>query len=164
MGLMREPYSNNLHHLKDELARLDLLTQRAIERVRRPEKKTQLSGLYISEKEIDTLLSSSTQKEEGAGSPEGDGLWHRIQQQTESVSKRVSESLKKGIRLQLPRLARIFGLSPFEMDVVLICLAPELDLKYQRLYGYLQDDITKRYTSIALILLNLRSDQAKRLK
>jgi len=34
----------------------------------------------------------------------------------------------------------------------LICLAPMLDLRYERLYGYLQDDVTRRRASVNLIL------------
>src|SRR5687767_401834 len=41
-------------------------------------------------------------------------------------------------------LAAEYGLSSFDLDVLLIALAPELDLRYERLYGYLQDDITRR--------------------
>ncbi|UCF90743.1 MAG: AAA family ATPase, partial [Desulfobacterales bacterium] len=52
----------------------------------------------------------------------------------------------------------------FEMDVLLICLAPEMDLKYQRLYGFLHDDATRRHASIALVqkLLCLDFDEELR--
>src|SRR5690349_10131008 len=33
-------------------------------------------------------------------------------------------------------------LSPFDADVLLIAAAPELDLRYERLYAFLQDDVT----------------------
>src|SRR5262245_17617142 len=52
----------------------------------------------------------------------------------------------------LPALARAFGLSPFDVDVLLIALAPELDLRYQRLYAYLQDDVTRKSASVDLAL------------
>jgi len=39
-----------------------------------------------------------------------------------------------------------------EVDTLLICLAPELDKKYEKLYAYLQDDITCKMPSIALVL------------
>jgi SpoVK/Ycf46/Vps4 family AAA+-type ATPase len=35
---------------------------------------------------------------------------------------------------------------------LLICLAPELDLRYERLYAYLQDDVTKKRPGVDLIL------------
>ena len=35
-----------------------------------------------------------------------------------------------------------YGLSEAELDIVLIAVAPEIDLRYERVYGYLQDDVT----------------------
>jgi AAA+ superfamily predicted ATPase len=49
-------------------------------------------------------------------------------------------------------LAREFGLTPLDLAVVLIALAPELDLRYERLYAYLQDDVTRRRPSVDLAL------------
>jgi ATP-dependent 26S proteasome regulatory subunit len=45
-----------------------------------------------------------------------------------------------------------------------ICLAPELDRSYDRLYAYLQDDITRKKPSIDLILDLLCFDQFERWK
>lgn len=58
--------------------------------------------------------------------------------------------------LRLDELARRFQLSPFDIDALLVCLAPELDLRYERLYAYLQDDVTQKQPSVDL-LLNLLS-------
>ena len=48
------------------------------------------------------------------------------------------------------RLATLFQLTPSDCDVLLICLAPELDLRYERLYAYLQDDVTQRRPTVDL--------------
>jgi SpoVK/Ycf46/Vps4 family AAA+-type ATPase len=65
---------------------------------------------------------------------------------------RKAASLERGIVLRLERLAALFALSPFEVDALLVCLAPELDLKYERLYAYLQNDVTKKRPSVDLVL------------
>ena len=44
------------------------------------------------------------------------------------------------------------GLTGQELDVVLIGLGPEADLRYERLYGYLQDDVTRRRPTVNLAL------------
>jgi AAA+ superfamily predicted ATPase len=49
-------------------------------------------------------------------------------------------------------LQRDHGLSERELDIVLIALAPEIDLRYERVYGYLQDDVTRRRPSVNLAL------------
>jgi hypothetical protein len=49
-------------------------------------------------------------------------------------------------------LARPFGLSARELDVVAVALAAEIDPKYEAIFGYLQDDVTRRRPSVALVL------------
>jgi AAA+ superfamily predicted ATPase len=49
-------------------------------------------------------------------------------------------------------LGRAFGLSPLDLDLVVVALAPELDLRYQQLYAYLQDDVTRRRPTVELAL------------
>jgi SpoVK/Ycf46/Vps4 family AAA+-type ATPase len=49
-------------------------------------------------------------------------------------------------------LAQEYGLSSFDLDVILIALAPELDLRYERIFAYLQDDITCKRPSVDLAL------------
>lgn len=44
------------------------------------------------------------------------------------------------------------GLTDTELDVVLIALATEADLRYERLYAYLQDDVSRRRPTVNLIL------------
>jgi AAA+ superfamily predicted ATPase len=60
----------------------------------------------------------------------------------------------------LSALAQRYDLSAFDLDVVLIALAPEIDLRYERLYGFLQDDVTRRHATVDLAL-NLRTTSAE---
>ena len=59
---------------------------------------------------------------------------------------------KTEIARRLARLADCFHLNAFEVDCLLLCLAPELDPRYERLYAYLQDDVTRKQASVNLIL------------
>jgi hypothetical protein len=43
-------------------------------------------------------------------------------------------------------------LSAFDVDLILLALAPKLDLRYERLYAYLQDDVTRTWPSVDLAL------------
>lgn len=42
------------------------------------------------------------------------------------------------------RASRALGLGPLDLAIALMVAAPDLDLRYGRLYGYLQDDLTRR--------------------
>jgi hypothetical protein len=55
-------------------------------------------------------------------------------------------------RFPFLRAAQLFGLNRFERDVLLLALAPEFDLRYERLYAYLQDDVTRRRPTVDLAL------------
>ncbi|MBD1823537.1 ATP-binding protein [Cyanobacteria bacterium FACHB-DQ100] len=65
------------------------------------------------------------------------------------------------------RLASVqqkFSLSQFDLDVIAIALAPELDRRYESLYAYLQDDVRAKRPSVDLALNLLCSDAIERLE
>uniref|UniRef100_UPI00357137C5 AAA family ATPase n=1 Tax=Streptomyces spinoverrucosus TaxID=284043 RepID=UPI00357137C5 len=49
-------------------------------------------------------------------------------------------------------LARRFGLEPLDLDLLLVAVAPDLDARFERLYGYLNDDLTRRRPTVGLAL------------
>jgi hypothetical protein len=49
-------------------------------------------------------------------------------------------------------LGSIFGLSGFELDVLVIAVAPEIDPRYERIFAYLQDDVSRKRPSIDLVV------------
>ncbi len=66
----------------------------------------------------------------------------------------------------LPRLdwlGQRFGLTSFDLNVVLLALAPEIDLRYERLYAYLQDDVTRKRPTVELALHLFASDAESKL-
>jgi adenylate kinase family enzyme len=149
-------YRNASEHIKDEFRLLDLRLGRRAAEQRRGRSRGPLDpfkGLVISEEEVTDLLQELV----GDGTtPEGDsnqeawmaslrGLDGRIQ-------ARLAASARNGVYLPLPHLGRLFRLTPFETQVLLVCLAPELDPRYGKLYAYLQDDVTRRRPSIELVL------------
>lgn len=57
-----------------------------------------------------------------------------------------------------------FGLSSFEGDLLLLGLLPEVDLKYERIYAFLQDDVTCRRPTCDLVLALLCDGLPERLR
>jgi hypothetical protein len=120
--------------LETQLRRLDARIEREIVRLRA---RYQLSldefrGLYVSDEQVDQLLGGSdcatgmpgdaARPSEGAG--HDDPRWGRV--------------------------VKAFGLSPLEEDLLLVALAPELDTKYETLYAYLNNDITRKWPTADL--------------
>lgn len=94
-------------------------------------------GLHISPNEFQRLLNRE------AGTPLFSVL-NQTDLNTHSSNFPMPE--------KLDRLIRAFSLSQFEASILVIALAPELDLKYERLYAYLQDDVSKKRPSVDLAL------------
>ena len=96
----------------------------------------QLRGLYLTHDSVERLLA----REPGAPAL--------------SSVKNTDEDLPDPSRAdaRLRRLADAYGLSVFDLNVLLIALAPELDRRYEQLYAYLQDDITRRRPTVDMAL------------
>jgi AAA+ superfamily predicted ATPase len=60
------------------------------------------------------------------------------------------------------RLVEQHALDEFHVMTLLIALAPEIDLRYQKVFGYLQDDVTKKRPTVDLVLSLLCPDDAER--
>jgi AAA+ superfamily predicted ATPase len=72
-----------------------------------------------------------------------------------------SPALGRGPRFR--RLQEAFDLSAFDVDALAVALAPELDLRYERLFAYLQDDVSRRRPGVDLVLNLLCQDAVSKL-
>lgn len=63
---------------------------------------------------------------------------------------------------QLAQIADRCGLTDLDAALLLIALAPELDSRYERVYGYLQDDLSRRRPTLGLALRLLCPSLAER--
>jgi ATP-dependent 26S proteasome regulatory subunit len=73
----------------------------------------------------------------------------------EEITLLLKQESKKHqeVLLRLKTLSNLFNLSNIEQTIILVILAPLLDPKYQKIYAYLQNDLNKKYPTIALISL-----------
>jgi len=94
-------------------------------------------GLHLSPEDVDRMLTRQ---------PGAPLLW--AGEETQTILPEFSQKDQS----RLSWLARTFSLSSFDLDALIIALAPEIDLRYENLYAYLQDDITRRRPSIDLVL------------
>ena len=151
-------YESNLDHLLAELSLLDLRLSREIQRVRHHygELREEFRGLLVSEEQIDSILSAWP-VDNGDHDSGPDPFLPIIQQRERDIADTCLESRGKGVSLRLERLRELYNLDPWDTGVMILCLAPELDLKYEALYSYLQDDVGKKQPTVNLAL-NLLCD------
>jgi DNA polymerase III delta prime subunit len=153
-------YRDNGEHLADELAWLDQCIRQRVasfrESLKAGERSSTGQQMFISHDEVDWLLGvecdCTTEPPEFAAAA---ALRRR-------VDARVAHSLEQGVGLSLPQLGHIFHLTPIEQRALVACLAPELDPKYDKLYAYLHDDVTRKRPSVRLVLDLLCTTRAER--
>jgi len=149
------PYDNAREHLADLLARLDLWIRRDVilHRHYRDTGEPWAGFVAITNREVDALLMrNGTDVVPPETVEEAKNIERCLNELSVDIDRRVASSINAGISLPLVELARIFGLSSVEIHALTVCLGPEIDRRYERLYGYLHDDLSRRRPSIGLIL------------
>jgi hypothetical protein len=150
-----DPFRESLDHILAELERIDLLVAAQVGRARQSHKDDEFQGLYISEQEVDALMAQPIGLPRWAVAQAANAdpdLRAALDHLRARIDAREKASIDRGILLRLVDLTSRFQLSGFDVDVLLICLAAEIDLRYERLYAYLQDDVTKKCPSVDLAL------------
>ncbi|MDZ8228325.1 AAA family ATPase [Nostoc sp. ChiVER01] len=157
-----EYYPTSVEHILAELERIDLLIRVQVWRMQHIQPSdNELQGLLISEQEIEELLRQPIGLPRWANIPtplSSIEVQTALEGMTADIAQRQTGSIQKGIKLRLHELVCHFQLTPLDRDTLLICLAPELDLGYERLYAYLQDDVRKKRPSVDLVLNLLCAD------
>jgi DNA polymerase III delta prime subunit len=146
-------YKDNWAHLADELERLVLkvnilMVKQKLGREDNP--LDQFKGFVISEDEIQSMLNNDT--DQFQSEPEYLRLMEKLLELDSCISRKRDLSSKNNLFLPLEHLTNTFKLSFFEEQCIILALAVELDMKYEKLYAFLQDDITKKYPTINLAL------------
>ncbi|MEU0092600.1 ATP-binding protein [Kribbella sp. NPDC006257] len=127
------------------LARLGLVEDRiralvARRRADDPAMDDPFRGLYVNDELVDRLLSGQAHT--------------AVVDDSAAVALEESASLTvaEGNVIRLRRLADVAGLSALDTELLVIALLPDLDSRFERLYGYLNDDVTRRRPSVGLAL------------
>jgi hypothetical protein len=145
-------YAEFLNHA---LARLDLLLHREILRLRAAYQLSldEFRGLYVSDEHVDQLFDEGMRQM----SPGADVS--ALTQRADQIAVEIAAAAPAFPPWS--RLTEEFELSAFEQDVLLLALAPELDLKYETLYAYLNNDVNRKWPTHDLALRLFTDDAAQ---
>ena len=118
-----------------------------------PDPNDAFRGLYVSDEQVDRMLTPAASPAAAQVDPAG---FVRV-----DLEEWADQQEAEGRELRLRALCRNFGLDGWDLEILLIALAPDLDVRFERLYGYLNDDVSRRRATIGLTLelcgLSLRS-------
>jgi rhodanese-related sulfurtransferase len=105
-----------------------------------PNPEDPFRGLYLSDEAADRLLQPGVPPPPLAS---GD---------RERVERACDTAEQEGELVRLRRLARAADLTDLDVEFLVAALAPDLDSRFERLYGYLNDDVTRRRATVGLLL------------
>src|SRR5262249_2891298 len=150
-------YTASYEHLCDEICRLDHLiraqTRRWHHTIAAAKPPQSWGMVHVTDAEIEAYLTSSfIPPHELSG--DLDAVLADDWQRANDVAHIIASRRRKtpaGVSLRLVSLQTDFGLSRLECDALLLCIIPELDSRYRRLFSYLQDDASRTRPTIELI-------------
>jgi hypothetical protein len=135
------PFADNWAYLKTELNWLDRMLMMAVSRQKRELREvddfaTSMEDRVTSHWWKGIIAVNRTAGYDNAQPPKSTkGKPGSYSQQLEA---RIQASRQQGIVLALPCLKEQLQLSPFEKNVILMALAPEINQRFGRIYSYLQ--------------------------
>jgi hypothetical protein len=153
---LRGPYKSNIDHIHDELARIDLLIRAQVLRwlLSTGSQTTEHDWgmVIVSETEVDAYLQSPLRP---PGTPSDNvrntvAPWHKA---AERMREEIDDHLgrtKPDAAMRLPKLVHAFELGNAERDVLLLCLIGEIDERFRRVFGYLQNDASRQFLQVEL--------------
>jgi hypothetical protein len=128
-------------HLQSLLALLHTYVALVVEHRREsdPDPDRPLRGLYIDEAEVDRLIA---------------GGWrpNPTHPPALALARDRLEAVFAGAPSRVNALVERFGLDRLDLDLLVIGLAPDVDARFERLYGYLNDDVSRRRATIGVAL------------
>lgn len=153
-----EPYRSNAEYLRDELARVDLLVRAQVIRWRltlAATKPEQMWGMvHVNDAEIENYLNVPVAPPDHlpeALLEELRPFWEAEAEAGTLIRTALAASPPE-LDLRLKRLSAIYALSDAERDLILVCLLTEIDFRYRRIFGYLQDDASRTKPPVELLL------------
>ena len=151
----------NQQFLLLKLKRVDVFIRRAARcwQMAGQDPQDQFRGLMITHQEADQIARQAIGTTWGhmvSLPPEEEAQYAG---ELEAVNRQEAALMQtcqqQGLALQIHYLQQAFRLDEVDLDILLICLAPALDPRYERLYSYLQDDVTRKQPGVNLLLVLL---------
>ncbi|MCB7135687.1 ATP-binding protein [Cellulosimicrobium marinum] len=131
----------SLAHLAGRLAVLEERVRELVarRRVGDPAADDPFRGLYLSDDAVDHLLA-------GPRPGVDRGVAADLADRVESAADAAERA---GETVRLRALARSADLTDLDTDLLVVALAGEIDHRFDQLFGYLNDDVSRRHPSVA---------------
>jgi len=176
-------YQNHLEYVNDILERFDILLNIHIKKFQKIQsflyKDVSSNYVAVSDEEIDALLKNTTKAIDIYDSLEQKddeiiNLKYKLNEKENEIDKKVKatqQNQQEGVDepfLFLPHLIKVLNLTQIEIEAIISCLALQVDSqitrKYERIYAYLNDNLSKKKPTANLLLATIYSSLEDRIK
>jgi adenylate kinase family enzyme len=156
-GAVPLPFASAEEHLLAELEWLKLVLQQQVLRMRAAGLlvENDFRGLYVPDEHVDAVLRRYPEQTNGHKT--------QIQQELDRIEAQINASAPAGITLPLVRLSGLLNLDLFERRVLVACAASEVDLSFEALYAYVQNDVNRKRPTADLLLKIFLGSASERL-
>jgi hypothetical protein len=156
-------YEDPMDHVRDELRRLALLMDLRGAALKQrgviDERAGRFQGLLLRDGELDKLLQQTIEPpKEDPNAPEIARHRDAFAAMTRRITLREAATLwsvQKGLggcRLPLLEVSKRFGLDRLHYHMLVLGLAPEVELSFQRMFAHLLNDVTRKRPTVHLAL------------
>ncbi|MBD2177445.1 hypothetical protein H6F42_11030 [Pseudanabaena sp. FACHB-1998] len=154
-----QPFADNWSYLKAELAWLDRVLMRSLSKQRQTNQEVERVARNPADRSTSHWWKGFIALDPSKGGsipPQNPPAQHPLGR----YGNRIEVSRYQNIRLAIPTLCDRLELGHFERDLLVLCLAPEISRRYDRLYSFLNNDETncKQPTVDLALRLFCRSD------
>jgi hypothetical protein len=109
-------------------------------------------GLYLADEQVDATLAQWSEQSQRTAPSSLAEVADEANAIRTAIDARLRLSFASGYVPPLARLASLFKLSPFECKALIAAIAPEIDTRFETLYSWARNDVTRRRPSVDLVL------------
>lgn len=147
--MINEPYENPDEQLYEAMSFLDMLLENRLKQrgglVQDPPLYSR--GLAVTHEELVKYLEAKEQERTASG--QDDGFAEEAERAFAHI--RAREDMSTDISLPLLSLRTVFSMTDLEYMALLLALAIHYDVRYERMYAYLQDDMALKNPTAGLL-------------
>jgi hypothetical protein len=145
-------YRDTREHIEDIRRWIDVCLHQCLMAEETATEGASIPGWAMSQERARSLLGSAYMTED-------EEVLRRERQRLEvEIARRAAASRSEGARPRFAALAEAFDLNKTDQEILALTLAPELDGRYARVFGFLNDDLTRRRPTPSLLKQVLLSE------
>src|SRR5262245_60909459 len=108
-----------------------------------------VSALCVTDTQVELLLDQVEINQSGSALPGLPASLLPEEQLAEEEVLQQAEAFSSALPLKL--LEKDLGFTAFELEAILLCAAPELDGTYEHIFGFVLDDLNRRFPCVELL-------------